>query len=84
METREEIAAIHKELREQGLKLDRVLRVLTGDEELVQTGLIKKVADQEKWIDSQKLHMAKIAGIAIGSGLFGGVITQLFMFFLNK
>ena len=44
---------------------------------MAQEGLVTKVDRHEKFIESQKLLMAKITGIAIGSGVFGGLVTQL-------
>lgn len=74
-----EISAIHSELKDLASKLDRILRTLIGDEDMGQTGLVAKVQKHEEWIESQKLIWAKIFGIAIGSGVFGGVMTQLMM-----
>jgi hypothetical protein len=74
-----EIVAVHKELQEVSSKVDRILRTLIGDEEMAQEGLVTKVAKQEEWIEAQKVMFAKIFGIAIGSGVFGGAIIQLIM-----
>jgi hypothetical protein len=52
---------------------------LIGDEEMAQEGLVAKVSKHEDWIEKQKLVFAKIFGIAIGSGVFGGAIIQLIM-----
>lgn len=78
-ETKSEILALHEDLKELTTKVDRILRTLIGDEEMAQKGLVEKVEKHEDWIEKQKLVLAKIFGIAIGSGLFGGVITQLLM-----
>jgi len=75
--TTEEIIGIHKEIKSLNGKIDRILRTLIGDEEMAQEGLVTKVDRHEKFIESQKLLMAKITGIAIGSGVFGGLVTQL-------
>ena len=77
LNTTEEIIGIHKEIKSLNGKIDRILRTLIGDEEMAQEGLVTKVDRHEKYIESQKLLMAKITGIAIGSGLFGGFIGQL-------
>ena len=77
--TKSEILALHEDLKELTTKVDRILRTLIGDEEMAQKGLVEKVEKHEDWIEKQKLVLAKIFGIAIGSGLFGGVITQLLM-----
>ena len=78
-----EIVAIHKEIKELNTKVDRILRTLIGDEEMAQEGLVEKVSRHEQWIESQKILMAKIFGIAIGSGVFGGAIIQIVMKFLK-
>ena len=74
-----EILALHEDLKELTSKVDRILRTLIGDEEMAQKGLVEKVERHDDWIEKQKVVLAKIFGVAIGSGLFGGVITQLLM-----
>jgi len=74
-----EIVALHKEIKEVSVKVDRILRTLIGDEEMAQEGLVGKVAKHEQWIEGQKVVLAKIFGIAIGSGVFGGAIIQMIM-----
>ena len=71
--------ALHEDLKELTTKVDRILRTLIGDEEMAQKGLVEKVERHDEWIEKQKVVLAKIFGVAIGSGLFGGVITQLLM-----
>jgi hypothetical protein len=77
--TKSEILALHEDLKELTFKVDRILRTLIGDEEMAQKGLVEKVERHDEWIEKQKVVLAKIFGVAIGSGLFGGVITQLLM-----
>ena len=77
--TKSEILALHEDLKELTSKVDRILRTLIGDEEMAQKGLVEKVERHDEWIEKQKVVLAKIFGVAIGSGLFGGVITQLLM-----
>jgi hypothetical protein len=84
MESNKEIVAIHQELKDLTTKVDRILRTLIGDEDMGQTGLVSKVQKHDDWIEQQKLVWAKIFGIAVGSGLFGGVITQLIMKFVVR
>jgi hypothetical protein len=79
-----EIVAIHQEIKDLASKIDRILRTLIGDEEMAQIGLVYKVEKHEQWIEKQKIVMAKIFGIAIGSGLFGGAITQIIMRMIGK
>jgi hypothetical protein len=82
LNTTEEIKGIHKEIKNLNGKIDRILRTLIGDEEMAQEGLVTKVDRHDKFIESQKLLMAKITGIAIGSGVFGGLVTQLIIKFM--
>ena len=82
LNTTEEIISIHKEIKNLNGKIDRILRTLIGDEEMAQEGLVTKVDRHDKFIESQKLLMAKITGIAIGSGVFGGFVTQLIIKFI--
>jgi hypothetical protein len=84
MESNKEIVAIHQELKDLTTKVDRILRTLIGDEDMGQTGLVSKVQKHDEWIESQKIVWAKIFGIAIGSGLFGGIITQIIMQMISK
>ena len=64
-----ELSLLHSEIKTLSQKMDRVLRTLIGDEEMAQEGLVKKVEKHEEYIQSQKLLMAKVSGIAIGSGV---------------
>ena len=64
-----ELSLLHSEIKSLSLKMDRVLRTLIGDEEMAQEGLVTKVQKHEEYIQSQKLLMAKVSGIAIGSGV---------------
>lgn len=64
-----ELSLLHSEIKVLSQKMDRVLRTLIGDEEMAQEGLVKKVEKHEEYIQSQKLLMAKVSGIAIGSGV---------------
>jgi len=82
MESNKEIVAIHQELKDLASKVDRILRTLIGDEDMGQTGLVSKVQKHDDWIEQQKLVWAKVFGIAVGSGLFGGIVTQLIMKFI--
>lgn len=77
--TQIEIVTLHTEMKDISLKVDRILRTLIGDEEMAQEGLVVKVEKHEQWIESQKVVLAKIFGVAIGSGVFGGAIIQMIM-----
>jgi hypothetical protein len=82
--TMEEIIGIHKEIKNLNSKIDRILRTLIGDEEMAQEGLVKIVDRHDKYIESQKLLLAKIMGVAIGSGLFGGIVGQILIEYILK
>jgi hypothetical protein len=84
MESNKEIVAIHQEIKDLANKVDRILRTLIGDEDMGQTGLVAKVQKHDDWIEQQKLVWAKVFGIAIGSGIFGGVMTQVVMKLIFK
>lgn len=84
MNTTDEIIGIHKEIKSLNSKIDRILRTLIGDEEMAQEGLVTKVDRHEKWIENQSLFIAKIMGVAVGSGLFGGFIGQFIINYLLK
>ena len=57
-------------------KVDRLLRVIVGDDEVAQIGLAKKVDAHEKWIQEKKISDAKL--IAASS-----VISGIGVFLLN-
>lgn len=77
-----ELALLHTEIKSLSQKVDRVLRTLIGDEEMAQEGLVSKVQKHEEYIQGQKLLMAKVSGIAIGSGVLStwlfDLISKLF------
>ena len=57
-------------------KVDRLLRVIIGDDEVAQVGLAKRVDAHEKWIQEKKINDAKL--IAASS-----VISGIGVFLLN-
>lgn len=77
--TNSEVLAIHQDIKDLSTKVDRIYRTLIGDEEMAQEGLVEKVQKHDAWIESQKILLARIFGIAIGSGVFGGAIIQIVM-----
>jgi hypothetical protein len=77
-----ELSLLHSEIKTLSGKVDRVLRTLIGDEEMAQEGLVQKVQKHEEFIENQKLLMAKVSGIAIGSGVLGGLIMDAIYKFL--
>ena len=64
-----ELSLLHNEIKTLSFKVDRVLRTLIGYDEMAQEGLVTKVQKHEEYIEGQKLLMAKVSGIAIGSGV---------------
>lgn len=77
-QSKNDVRMLHRDIKELSAKVDRIYRTLIGDEEMAQEGLVVKVQKHDEWIENQKVVMAKIFGIAIGSGLFGGAIMELF------
>ena len=71
-----DLSLLHNEIKTLSGKVDRVLRTLIGDEEMAQEGLVQKVQKHEEYIASQKLLLAKVSGIAIGSGVLSNWIIQ--------
>jgi hypothetical protein len=79
MNTENEIALIHEELQELNKKIDRIYNVLIGDEQMKIEGLVDKVAQHDRFIQKQKISQARIAGIATGMGILGGVLVEMIM-----
>jgi hypothetical protein len=79
MNTEKEITLIHEELQDMNKKIDRIYNVLIGDEQMKIEGLVDKVAQHDKFIQRQKISQAKIAGIATGMGIVGGVLVEMIM-----
>ena len=79
MNTEKEITLIHEELQNMNKKIDRIYNVLIGDEEMKIEGLVDKVSQHDKYIQKQKLLIAKYSGIATVMGILGGIIVQLVM-----
>lgn len=74
-----ELHEVHKEIQQLNNKVDRLLRTILGDEEMAQEGLVKKVNRHEEWIEQQKVATAKMMGLAVGSGIGGGLILDLLL-----
>lgn len=79
MNTEKEIALIHEELQEMNKKIDRIYHVLIGDEQMKIEGLVSKVQQHDKYIQNQRLQVAKLSGIATTAGVIGGLIVQLIL-----
>ena len=79
MNTEKEIALIHEELQDMNKKIDRIYHVLIGDEQMKIEGLVSKVQQHDKYIQNQRLQVAKLSGIATTAGVVGGIIVQLIL-----
>jgi hypothetical protein len=82
MNTETEIALIHEQLQEMDKKIDRIYNVLIGDDEMKIEGLVSKVQKHDKYIQNQRLQVARLGGIATAAGVVGGLIVQFFLKFL--
>jgi len=83
MTEQDDMQTIHKEIQQINKKLDRVLLTLLGDEDMNIDGLVAKVASHDKYIQRQKLFMAKMGGMATAMGVIGGLIVQLILKLLS-
>lgn len=83
MTEQDDMQTIHKEIQQINKKLDRVLLTLLGDEDMNIDGLVAKVASHEKYIQKQKLFLAKMGGMATAMGVIGGLIVQLILKLLS-
>jgi hypothetical protein len=79
MNTETEIALIHEQLQEMDKKIDRIYNVLIGDDEMKIEGLVSKVQKHDKYIQNQKLQVARLGGIATAAGVVGGLIVQFIL-----
>ena len=77
MNTEKEIGLIHEELMDMNKKIDRIYHVLIGDDEMKIEGLVSKVQQHDKYIQNQRLQVAKLSGIATVAGVLGGLLIQL-------
>jgi len=79
MNTETEIALIHEQLQEMDKKIDRIYNVLIGDDEMKIEGLVSKVQKHDKYIQNQRLQVARLGGIATAEGVVGGLIVQFIL-----
>ena len=77
MNTETEITLIHEQLQEMDKKIDRIYNVLIGDDQMKIEGLVSKVQKHDKYIQNQRLQVARLGGIATAAGIVGGLIVQL-------
>ena len=77
MNTENEITLIHEQLQEMDKKIDRIYNVLIGDDQMKIEGLVSKVQKHDKYIQNQRLQVARLGGIATAAGIVGGLIVQL-------
>jgi hypothetical protein len=75
--TETEITLIHEQLQEMDKKIDRIYNVLIGDDQMNIEGLVSKVQKHDKYIQNQRLQVARLGGIATAAGVVGGLIVQL-------
>lgn len=67
---------LQHQIEELNKKVDKILFVIIGDDELAQQGLVKKVESHEKWIQEKKLHDAKVVAIST-------IVSGIAMFLIN-
>jgi hypothetical protein len=79
MNTEIEIQLIHEQLQEMDKKIDRIYNVLIGDDQMKIEGLVSKVQKHDKYIQNQRLQVARLGGIATAAGIVGGLIVQLIL-----
>jgi len=79
MNTEHEITLIHEQLQDMDKKIDRIYNVLIGDDEMKIEGLVSKVQKHDKYIQNQRLQVARLSGIAATAGVVGGLIVQLIL-----
>jgi hypothetical protein len=79
MNTETEIVLIHEQLQEMDKKIDRIYNVLIGDDQMKIEGLVSKVQKHDKYIQNQRLQVARLSGIAATAGVVGGLIVQLIL-----
>ena len=77
MNTENEITLIHEQLQTMDKKIDRIYNVLIGDDQMKIEGLVSKVQKHDKYIQNQRLQVARLGGIATAAGIVGGLIVQL-------
>jgi hypothetical protein len=75
--TETEIQLIHEQLQGMDKKIDRIYNVLIGDDQMKIEGLVSKVQKHDKYIQNQRLQVARLGGIATAAGIVGGLIVQL-------
>jgi hypothetical protein len=79
MNTEHEITLIHEQLQDMDKKIDRIYNVLIGDDEMKIEGLVSKVQKHDKYIQNQRLQVARLGGIATAAGVVGGLIVQFIL-----
>jgi hypothetical protein len=67
---------IEEQIKELNSKVDKLLFVIIGDEDLAQQGIAKKVESHEKWIQEKKLHDAKVVAVST-------IVSGIAMFLIN-
>ena len=77
---KEDILYIKKELKKQGILLERLANAVCGDEDFGQTGLIQQVNSHSRYIENDKTFKNKIIGgitaITTAWGLIIGAVLK--------
>lgn len=78
---KEDISYIKKEIKKQGVLLERLASAVCGDKEFGQTGLIEQVNEHSAYIESDKTFKNKvIGGITAITTFWGLIITAVVKF----
>ena len=77
---KEDILYIKKELKKQGILLERLANAVCGDEDFGQTGLIQQVNQHSRYIEEDRTFKSKIIGgitaITTAWGLIIGAVLK--------
>ena len=78
---KEDILYIKKEIKKQGVLLDRLANAVCGDEEFGQTGLIQQVNRQSRYIEEDRTFKNKImGGVTVITSIWGIIIAAVMKF----
>ena len=70
---------LQDQIRELDRKVDKILFVIGGDEDMGQQGLARRVDAIDKWIQEKKIHDAKMIAISSGISSLAIYILNLYM-----
>lgn len=78
---KEDILYIKKEIKKQGVLLDRLANAVCGDEEFGQTGLIQQVNRHSRYIEEDRTFKNKImGGVTVITSIWGIIIAAVMKF----